>query len=536
MLRLTRTGSIDYVNPGAWATMMALGIPVDAPLMLLPSDVKRRLEHMIEQDSDWGHWQYAVITRNYEANVHHLKDFGTFHVYLRDITERVLAERRLEHMAFHDPVTDLPNRRRLVADIQQAIEKAAEGSVLLVTIERTQRIIDSMGHGIADRLYQVLSRHLAQIVMAFAGTAKSASVYRYEGEVFGVLLQDPCSPGAASQLALQIVAGFNEPLYVDGYELFLGAGIGSSRYPVDGQDAISLISCADQALQQVKGAGGGFRAYESGLSALARERLMLENHLRQALERGELELVYQPQVALSSGSIIGAEALLRWNHPVMGLLPPSKFIPLAEESGLIIPIGEWILRQACFQAQAWNRGAASPIRIAVNLSARQFISKDIIRTIAETLEQSGLPPQYLEVEVTESLAMDDVPHSIDQLRELKALGVGIALDDFGTGYSSLAYLRQFPLERLKIDRSFVSNVERESGDAILVRSIIELGHSLGMQVIAEGIESQGQYAFLREAGCDEAQGFLFSRPVGPAAFQQLIRSGPALSRILPAVL
>lgn len=522
VLRLTRTGDVEYVNPGAWATLMALGVPAEAPLSLLPQDVRERVRNLTAQSSDWAHWQYTVLGRDYEANVHWLRDFKVFHVYLRDISERVRAERRLEHMAFHDPVTDLPNRRRFLSDIQTSLELGEQGAVLLIGIERTQRIIDSMGHGIADRLYQILSRRLTEIVADFGGGYVTAHVYRYEGEIFGVSLTNPATSGTASQLAMDIVTRFGDPLLVDQYELFLGASIGCCHYPADGQDAISLISRADQALQQVKGGGGGFHAYASGLSAAARERLSLENHLRHALERGELSLAYQPQVAFADGAVAGVEALLRWEHPVFGSLPPGKFIPLAEETGLIQPIGEWILRTACHQAKAWRDGGMPWIRIAVNLSARQFITRDIIKTISDALNHSGLPPQYLEVEITETLAMQDVPHSIEMLRDLKALGVCIALDDFGTGYSSLAYLRQLPLDRLKIDRSFVCNIEQDAGDALLVRSIIDLGHNLGLKVIAEGIESQNQYDFLNRIGCDEAQGFLFCRPIRGAEVESFI--------------
>ncbi len=523
VLRLKRSGEVDYFNPGAWATLMAQGATADMPLALLPADNYTRLSRLIGEGTDWALWQYVALERNYEAVVHYLKDSDVFHVYLRDVTDRITAERRLEHMAFHDQLTDLPNRRQFVADIQQAVASKEDGVVFLVSIERMQRVVDSVGHDVADRLFQVLAKRLQQVVLECSGGCQNTSVYRYEGEIFGILLTHIASTGMPSQLAMELIARFNEPLTVDYFELFLGVSVGSCHYPADTQDAVSIISKADQALQQAKMNGGGFYVYEPALSTVAKERLTLENHLRHALERGELELAYQPQVALNSGQIVSVEVLLRWRHTVSGLIPPERFIPIAEETGLILPIGEWMLRTACLQAQAWRNAGLPSIRIAINLSVRQFISKSLIGTLTDVLTQTGFPPQDIELEITESVAMDDVPYSIEMLRTLKALGVGIALDDFGTGYSSLAYLRQLPLDKLKIDRSFVYNLENDQRDATLVRSVVDLGHSLNLKVIAEGVETQAQLGYLRKVGCEEAQGYYFSRPVSADAFEQLLQ-------------
>ncbi len=523
VLRLTRSGEVDYFNPGACATLMAQGASADMPLALLPADTRIRLTRLIEESTDWALWQYEALERDYEAVVYYLKDSDAFHVYLRDVTDRITAERRLEHMAFHDQLTNLPNRWRFVADIQQAVASNEDGVVFLLGIERMQRVVDSVGHDIADRLLQVFAKRLQQVVSECSDGCPNAEVYRYDGDVFGILLPQIASAGMPSQLAMEIIVRFNEPLTVDYFELFVGVSVGFCVYPDDARDAVSIISKADQALQQAKLNGGGFHVYEPALTTAARERLTLENHLRRALERGELELVYQPQVALNSGDIVSVEVLLRWRHTVSGLIPPERFIPIAEETGLILPIGEWMLQTACLQAQAWRAAGLPPIRIAINLSVRQFLSKSLIGTLSDVLEQTGFPPQDLELEVTESVAMDDVPFSIEMLRTLKALGVGIALDDFGTGYSSLAYLRQLPLDKLKIDRSFVCNLENAQGDATLVRSIVDLGHSLNLKVIAEGIETQGQLDYLRKAGCEEAQGYYFSRPVSADAFEQLLQ-------------
>lgn len=522
VLRLTRSGEVDYVNPGALSTLVALGSPSRAPFELLPIDYRMRLASLTEQGTDWALWQYAALERDYEAMVYYLKDIEAFHVYLRDVTEHMTAERRLVHMAFHDHLTGLPNRRRFGADIEAAVAGGEDGVVLLVSIERMQGVVDSVGHDVADQLMQELAKRLQQVVLECSAYCHEAGVYRYEGEVFGILLPRVESPGMTTRLAMKLIARFNEPLTVGYCELFLGISVGSCRYPADAQDVISIVSQADQALQKAKKIGNGYHAYEAELSIAAKERLTLENHLRHALERDELELVYQPQVALSSGRIVSAEVLLRWKHSSFGFIPPERFIPIAEESGLILPIGEWMLRTACTQVQVWRTAGMPPVRIAINISVKQFISKDLISILTDVLNQTGLPPQDLELEITETVAMDDVPYSVEMLRSLKVLGVQIALDDFGTGYSSLAYLRQLPLDKLKIDRSFVSNIENDLGDATLVRSIVDLGHSLNLKVIAEGVESQWQLEFLKKIGCEEAQGYFYSRPVGADVFEQLL--------------
>lgn len=527
VLRLTRKGQVDYLNPGAWSVLMTQGVAADNPLALLPDDTPERLSLLDQNGTDWATWQYAALGRHFEAVVHFLQDFNAFHVYLRDISERVLAEQRLEHMAFHDLVTELPNRRKFMVDIQEALTRGKPGVVLLLNIERMQRVVDSVGHGVADRVLKVLAKRIRQIIAEFEPHCPGASLYRYEGEIFGVLLPSMESHGLSSQIAAEIFSRFNSPLTVDYSEVYLGVSIGASRYPADGQDSISLISRADQALQQIKGTEGGYRVYESALSAEASERLMLENHLRHALERGELGLVYQPQISLSDGCLVGVEALLRWNHPVLGSIPPDKFIPIAEETGLIVSIGEWVLRTACFQAQRWIDKGLRPVRMAVNISMRQFISQTLVETVANVLSQTGLPAQCLELEVTESMAMEDVPFSIEALHKLKSLGMSVAMDDFGTGYSSLAYLRQLPIDRIKVDRAFVGNLECDPGDATLVRSIIELGNNLDLEVIAEGIETIGQMDFLHQIGCAEGQGYLFGRPVSAQDLEESLHAGLA---------
>lgn len=514
VFELSLQGEILYINPGARATLATLTtLDSDAgPATLLPANIPSRLAELLEQGAQTAHWAYETLGREFEAAVHYLPDFGRFHVYLTDVTAREEAKRHLNWLAHHDPLTDLPNRRRFLEDISTAAGEGSFGAVMLLSIDRLRRIVDGVGHRVADQLLVAVSRRLTQTLEDIASLCPQARLYRFEGAVFGLLL--PCLEMnyAPVAIARQIADTFEAPVHVNGQSFHLGVSIGASLFPTDDGDAVNLISHADRALQQARG-HGGYRAYDRELSIQASERLALENDLRLALERDELFLMYQPQVEVTSGRIIGAEVLLRWRHPTHGLIPPDRFIPLAEETGLIIPIGTWLLRTACAQTRRWLDSGLAPLTIAVNLSARQFETEQLASEIQTVLASTGLTPQALELEVTESMAMEDVERSIRTLHALKALGTRISVDDFGTGYSSLAYLRRLPIDKLKVDQSFVRTLEDDPASATLVRAIVELGHSLDLTVIAEGVESQGQWAFLQDIGCEEAQGYLFGKPL-----------------------
>ncbi|MCP5278425.1 MAG: bifunctional diguanylate cyclase/phosphodiesterase [Thiobacillus sp.] len=515
-------GEILYANPGARATLATLDSDA-GPAALLPANIHSRLTELLDLGAETGHWAYGALGREFEAGVHYLTDFSRFHVYLTDVTAREEAKRHLAWLAHHDPLTNLPNRRRFLEDITTAVAEGGTGAVALLSIDRLRRIVDGVGHRVADQLLIAVSRRMTQSLEDTALLCPQACLYRFEGAVFGLLL--PClkTDEAPGNIALKIASAFEAPVHVNGQSFHLGVSIGASLFPADDGDAVNLISHADRALQQARG-HGGYRAYDRELSIQARDRLELENHLRHALSRQEWFLVYQPQVEVASGRIIGAEALLRWRHPTRGLISPASFIPLAEETGLIVPIGAWVLQTACAQARRWIDDGFPPLTMAVNLSARQFESEQLAEEIAATLNATGLPPQTLELEVTESLAMEDVERSIRTLRALKALGIRISVDDFGTGYSSLAYLRRLPIDKLKVDQSFVRALENDPASAMLVRAIVELGHSLDLAIIAEGVENQAQLAFLKEIGCEEAQGYWFSRPLESTDF---------LKRLLP---
>lgn len=511
-------GEILYANPGARATLATLDGDA-GPAALLPDNIHARLTELLSQGAETSHWAYGALGREFEAGVHYLPDFGRFHVYLTDVTAREEARRHLDWLAHHDPLTDLPNRRRFLEDIATAVAEGGTGAVALLSIDRLRRIVDGVGHRVADQLLIAVSRRLMQTLEETAPLCPHASLYRFEGAVFGLLL--PCleTDEAPGTIAHKIASAFEAPVHVNGQAFHLGVSIGASLFPADDGDAVNLISHADRALQQAR-AHTGYQAYDRALSIQASERLELENYLRHALERNELFLEYQPQVEMASGRIVGAEALLRWRHPLRGLIPPASFIPLAEETGLIVPIGAWVLKSACAQARSWLDAGLESLTVAVNLSARQFESAHLAAEIAAILESTGLPPQALELEITESMAMEDVEQSIRTLRGLKDLGTRISVDDFGTGYSSLAYLRRLPIDKLKVDQSFVRTLEDDTASAMLVRAIVDLGHSLDLAVIAEGVESQGQLAFLQEIGCEEAQGYWFSRPVEGNDFPQ----------------
>jgi diguanylate cyclase (GGDEF)-like protein/PAS domain S-box-containing protein len=438
-----------------------------------------------------------------------------------DITERKEYERRIEYLANHDALTDLANRNLLGDRLQQALELTRRDGrllgVLFLDLDRFKDINDSVGHSVGDALLRSVAARLAELVRS------CDTVARQGGDEFIILLSEPKDGLEVGQVAQRIVDGLAAPFVVGGHELHVTASIGVTVFPLDGDDMQALLRNADTAMYRAKEENGNnFQFYSRDMGLRALERASLETALRHAIERNEFELVYQPKVDLAHGRIIGAEALIRWRHPELGLVSPVRFIPLAEDTGLIIPIGEWVLRTACLQNKAWQDAGLPLFRVAVNLSARQFRQASLVQDVADILQESGLEAQYLELELTESLVMHDAEQFIAKLGGIKALGVRLSIDDFGTGYSSLSYLKRFPIDTLKIDQSFVRDIVTDADDAAIVRSIISLGHSLNLKVIAEGVETEAQLAYLRHHRCDEMQGYFFSRPLAPEAFATLL--------------
>jgi len=434
--------------------------------------------------------------------------FGT----LQDITARKRVEEQLIHLARYDALTDLPNRvlfkDRLSVAIAQARRLGKRLAVLFLDLDRFKNVNDSFGHDIGDRLLREVARRLRGSVRS------SDTVSRQGGDEFIILLPEIDSEKAAAYVAGKVLAALADPIALGETELLVSASVGIACYPENGGDAETLLRNADAAMYAVKAAGRGhFQFYSAEMNARAHERLMLESDLRRAIERGELFLQYQPQVALGSGAIIGIEALVRWRHPVRGIVPPMDFIPIAEESGLIVAIGDCVLAGACHQQARWVREGIARGPIGVNVSATQFRQPGFVQGVMLALERAGLAPEQLELEVTESVVMHGVDIAREKLAALDALGVSLAIDDFGTGYSSLSYLKQFPLDRLKIDRSFVSGLPEDKESGAIAQAIISMGRSLDLKVIAEGIETPEQAAYLASMGCDEGQGFLYSRPL-----------------------
>ncbi|MBW8307463.1 MAG: EAL domain-containing protein [Thiobacillus sp.] len=458
---------------------------------------------------------------------------GRFITYvLRDLTERKQFERQLVHLANHDPLTNLPNRtffqERLGVSLDEAALNGEQLAVLFLDLDRFKLINDTFGHALGDKLLLMVAERLA-------GCFRKGDVLaRLGGDEFVVLLQGLSGKQDAALVAQKIMDTFAHAFQLDAHEVFVSASIGIAFYPSDAIDAGNLIRYADNAMYQAKEQGLGYQFYRPDLENLSSERLTLENSLRRALERDELRLYYQPKVDLASGAVIGLEALLRWAHPVRGMIPPDQFVPLAEETGLIIPIGEWVLRTACLQIKAWQGDGMPLLPVAVNLSARQFRQfsasgeatgiHDLVETIERVLEETGVDPSCLELEITESILMQNLSMAANILQALSAKGIRIFIDDFGTGYSSLSYLKRLPIDTIKIDKSFVGDIMTDPDDAAIVTAIIAMAHSLRLKVVAEGVETQEQFDFLLERGCDAMQGFFFSKPLPAEEIFPLLRT------------
>ena len=439
-----------------------------------------------------------------------------------DISEARRYQAELERDASHDALTGLANRSLLRRRLREGMAYADASDqkiwVVFLDLDRFKAINDSLGHRAGDYLLQILSERLSQIVR------DTDTVARLGGDEFVIIMRETEHHTICTAAVTRILEAVAEPMSIEGHQLVLTCSVGIAIYPSHGKDPEQLVEFADVAMYSAKQRGrNNFQFYDAALNERALARLMMESALRIAVERDEFCLHYQPQVDLKNGGIVGMEALIHWRHPTLGIVPPTDFIGLAEESGLIVEIGEWVLREACRQNKAWQNAGLGFLRVAVNLSPRQFAHPQLVQSIDAILRETGLAPQYLEIELTENLIMMEITRAVDILMQLKSNGIQLSIDDFGTGYSSLSYLKQFPIDVLKIDRTFVKDIGTDADDEAIVKSIIGLAHSLKLHVIAEGVETAEQLAFLAQHGCDEFQGFYFSRPLAPAVFTRLLR-------------
>jgi diguanylate cyclase (GGDEF)-like protein len=427
---------------------------------------------------------------------------------------------KLKHQATHDALTGLPNRSLLEDRLKQAISYADRFNrmvtVVFIDLDGFKLINDSLGHQTGDDLLKVIAERMLTCVRSVD------TVVRLGGDEFVIVLPEQ---GEAIIPTLQrIQQAIAQPVLLGSQTLQVSGSIGLAIYPADGADAATLLMNADAAMYRAKELGrNNYQFYAAELNSRIHEKLAMQEGLRDAVARSEFQLLYQPKVDLHSGKVIGIEALIRWHHPVRGMVPPAQFIPIAEETGLIVPIGEWVLRTACKQNKAWQDAGMPAISVSVNVSARQFKEKDLVRRVAHALEESGLDAQYLELELTEGLIMQDIESALKTMRALQAMGVQISIDDFGTGYSSLSALKTFPIVRLKIDKAFVDGIASNEDDKAIARAVISMGHQLNLKIIAEGVETEQQLAFLRANNCDEMQGYLFSQPVTAENIPALLR-------------
>lgn len=515
----------------------------------------------IDSDPQFAHWRIDALQRGYRSMgafplMGDSQPVGLFVLYapelnffdveeiklLTELTanisyalEYLKKEEKLNYLAYHDVLTGLPGRTlfhdRLVQAVTNAHRHGDKLGVLFIDLDHFKNINDSLGHYVGDML-------LKQVAALFTACMREDdTVARLGGDEFVVILASMASEDEAWMVSQKILKLMTEPFTIEAHELFVTCSIGIALYPKDGDDAKTLLQSADGALYLAKNKGRNNAQFcTAEMNAKALERLTLESELRQAINRQEFLLHYQPRVDMVSGEITGMEALVRWQHPVQGLLYPTKFIPVAEESGLIVPLGEWVLRTACEQNKAWQLAGLKPVSIAVNLSARQFKQQDLVELVSNILQETELDPSYLELELTESMVMQNVEAAIATLTQFKVIGVKLSIDDFGIGYSSLNYLKHFPIGFLKIDQSFVRDITTNRDDAIIAKIIISMAHDLGLRVIAEGVETEEQKSFLCSHRCDEMQGYFFSMPLPAEEFEILLKERRCMSMAKPQLL
>jgi diguanylate cyclase (GGDEF)-like protein/PAS domain S-box-containing protein len=536
------SGRITFLNVVAerltgWLRSEAIDLPLEEVLRIVDAEsretVGNPMRRAISDNKTVGLTPNCILVRrdgveaaieDSAAPIHdrHGQVTGAVMVF-HDVSSARALSLKMAYLAQHDSLTDLPNRILLNDRLVQAMSIAQRGDqkigILYLDIDRFKTINDSLGHAIGDRLLQCVAIRLRDCVR------HSDTVSRQGGDEFVILLSRLTLAEDAAVIAEKILAAFSAPFQIDDHTVYATVSIGVVTFPDDGLDAESLLKNADFAMYQAKEGGRNcYQFFKAGMNIKAARRQSVENGLRVAMEREAFVLHYQPKFNLQTGAITAVEALIRWRHPMLGLLPPCEFISIAEDSGLIVPLGKWVLRQACAQAQAWQDAGLAKVKMAVNVSAVELRAKDFVRDVSATLGETGLDAGRLELELTETFLMQDPGSTVSVLHTLKSMGIGLALDDFGTGYSSLSYMRRFPIDTLKIDGSFLINVTADDDNASIVEAVINMGRSLRMRVVAEGVEFPKQLNFLREHGCHEGQGFLLGRPVAAKQMARLLEA------------
>ncbi|MCG2586121.1 bifunctional diguanylate cyclase/phosphodiesterase [Massilia sp. TS11] len=493
---------------------------------VLGGDALRSMEYTVLRGAEEVHVEARLVAT----------ESGQILGLVRDISERKRSEEQIRRLAYSDSLTGIPNRQAFLDMLERELQRArAAGSkfaVLFMDLDAFKRINDTLGHNVGDLLLKAVSERLRETIRPSDLLSQGAhdNLARLGGDEFTLLIPDLEKVDNALAVAQRVKEAMRRPFAIDGHEIFVTASIGISLYPEDGQDSDALLKYADTAMYHAKNCGkNNAKLYSSSLTMQIMSHVKLEVGLRKALQHGELYLHYQPQVSVRSARIVAVEALIRWRHPERGLISPTEFIPLAEETGLIVPIGEWVLRSACRQAKLWEAVTPEPLRLAVNLSARQFKDENLSQMVLAVLQETRLAPDKLELELTEGTLMDDARATMATLEQLRRIGVYLSIDDFGTGYSSMNYLKRFDVRALKIDRSFISGLPQDSENAAITRAIIAMAHGLKMAVVAEGVETDEQLVLLEQFGCDLAQGFHLGHPAPPESITLMLEKQAALT-------
>jgi diguanylate cyclase (GGDEF)-like protein len=510
-------GHLRYANPAA-IKLGKRGGGCATTDSLLPPDLSNQIAKLLGSSNSHSQWEYLHSTGLLRCSLHCIEDLNVCHVYLKDMTAQYVAETLLDHNSMHDMLTGLPNRRALAKRLEEATSEGNPAAILLLELDRIQGLMVTLGHDACDRLLQAVSMRLSSLEELVPG-----STLHYFKENQLVFFCPNFSYSDKLELLVERSRELmTQAFYIDSRELYFSLIMGASRIPENGYATSTLLRCADAALQYAKRNDNNFQLYYPDLDLQAVDNLELEHALAHAVERGELTLRYQPQFHVHDGRMAGVEVLVRWHHPVQGEIPPSKFIPLAETSGAIYAIDQWVLQTACKRHRTWQEAGLPQLMMAVNLSPRNLHLPDLVYRIESSLALSGMSTKWLELEITESAEIQNIEHAKTTLAQLRAMGIKIALDDFGTGHSAFTWLRRFPIDKLKIDMSFTRSMQHDPTDAMIVSALVRLGREMGISVLAEGVEEADQLTMLRSMRCDKVQGYLFSKPLAEAELLDLL--------------